>query len=116
MSLMRGGDRISSFRYEQLAKTAQGSLGLQAGTADVLPKVINVGLHVAELQRFDARDSDAGADIAHQVKDTGGIAHALARNGIVGDGCQGHKNQAQTRSLQHQRPPEIPEAYVQAEE
>src|SRR5438874_510037 len=116
MCLPSSRSSIRSFGDEQFAKTTKGPLGLQAGAVDVLPQVIHVGLHVAELQRLDAGYADAGSHIAHQVKNTGGVAHALSWNRIVRNRGQWDKNQAETCTLQHERPPEIPEAYVQAEE
>src|SRR5690348_4162713 len=99
MSLLRGSDLISPLRYEQLPKAAEGTLCLQTRGVDVLPKIVNVGLQVTELQCLDARDPDAGSHIAHQVKNAGCVAHALARNRIISDGCEGNKNQAQTCPL-----------------
>ena len=40
------------------------------------------------MARHDGRDSSnakAGADVAHQVEDAGGVPHFLVRYGIIGD-------------------------------
>ena len=94
MGLVGSRYGIRPARHERLLKTRKRPLRLQAGGIHVLAQVINVSLHVAELKRLHTGYSHAGTDVTHEVENTGRIAHALARHGIIGDGRQGHENQA----------------------
>ena len=80
--------------------------GLRSGVApvDVYPKVMNVHLHLPYLNGFHDGDADAGANIAHEVKNAGGIAHAVEGDGIIGRGSQRNKDESQREALHEQRP------------
>src|SRR6266404_5992687 len=97
-------------------EAGQYLLRSRAGFVHVLSQIVDVGLHVAELKGFHTGDSDAGAYVAHEIEDAGGVSYSLFRDLIVAYGGQRHKNQPQTYPLQHQRPGEIPEPNVQVEE
>ena len=84
-----------------LPHTCQRLLRAQAGFGHMLSKIVNMGLHMAELQGFDTRNADAGADVAHQIKNAGRVPHTFSRDGIVGNGGKRDKDQPQAGALQN---------------
>ncbi len=71
-------------------------------------KDVDVHLRFPDLHGLHHRDANAGADIAHQIKDTGSVAHPFPGYRIVCNRGQRHKDQAQPRPLERQRQPETP--------
>src|SRR6185312_1378179 len=96
-------------RYKRLLQGRKPLLCRRTAGLDMRPEVAGVRLHPAELHGFYDGNSYAGADIAHEIENAGGITHALARHRVVGYSCQRNEDQPESGALQHQRPPEIPE-------
>src|SRR5215469_1985469 len=88
-------------------------LCLRADRGDVLSKARGVRLLVAGENRSHRGDADAGADVAHEIKEAGGIAHRLFRNGIVGERGEWDEDQSHSGALQYERPEEVPITDVQ---
>src|SRR6266513_6356330 len=86
---------------KRLPHTSQRLLRAQAGFSHMLSKVVDVGLHVAELQSLYAGNPHTGADITHEIEDAGRISHTFSRDGIVGDGGKRDKDQPQAGSLEN---------------
>src|SRR4029077_16011163 len=74
---------------------------------------ILVDLFVTGHQRGYRRDTDASAQIAHQVQQDGGVAHCSAGNRNPAEGRQGNEQARQRYALQKLGPENTPVADVQ---
>src|SRR5438128_11161736 len=102
MSTMVCSYCVHTLPYKCLAHARQGLLCLQTGLGYMLPQIIDMDLHMAELQSLDARNPDAGPDVTHEVEDAGRVPHTFSRDGIVGNGGERDKDQPQAGALQNQ--------------
>src|SRR5207249_5743081 len=73
MSTMVCSYCVHTLPYKSLPHTYQRLLRAQAGFGHMLSKIVNMGLHVAELQSLYTGNPYTGTDITHQVEDAGRV-------------------------------------------
>ncbi len=76
-------------------------------------EIVHVHLGVTSLNCSHQRDSDAGADIAHEIEQACGIAHSFHRNRIVRNRGERNEDASHSDALPNERPKEIPVAHIQ---
>ena len=108
VSLMSGGDGVRPAGHKIGPQAIECALGSGVGRVDVRSKVMDVHLHLPHLDSLHDGDTDAGADIAHEVKNAGGIAHAIKRNGILVAVVRGTKMNPREKPCTNSGQPEMP--------
>src|SRR5690348_17506622 len=105
---MGDGGEVHAFAHKPGPGCIEHLVGGHVIAGYVRNKIVDVSLRAPRHKRSGASDTHAAAEVAHHVKDAGGVAHLLLGNGIVGSSGEGHKDEAQSEALDELRPSDIP--------
>src|SRR6188474_1186448 len=101
-----GGEETLTCRFERVPRGFREWRDVRAHDVDVL-------LLLARQQGPGRGDPDTSTEIAHQIEQTRGVAHSLARNRIHADRRQRNEERRQAETLEELRPEDVPVAGLQ---
>ena len=96
---LSGGRIGAGLSHHHALHAIHHSLRLKVAGSYVSGEAVDMYLRMACLNGQHQGNTDAGADVAHQVEDAGSVAHALHRDGIVGNRRERDEHQPHAHPL-----------------